>query len=485
MIKRVCDYIRQYHMIEEGSLVLAGVSGGADSVCLLLLLHRLQEEFSFSLEVIHVEHGIRGEESQKDAAFVKQLCQMHKLAYHLYPIETCSYAKANGLGIEEAARILRYRMFAEAVQSASQNKAQVSVALAHHMEDQAETVLFQMSRGSGTAGLCGMPPVRMEHGVRIIRPFLNVRRIEIENYLKEQEQSYRTDATNQSLQYSRNRIRGQIIPVLNEINVQAVPHIARLAEHMRGVSDYMKSQVESARGSIWEKTKCGVRIRIPPLLACHDVLAEEIIYHAIVITAGSQKDITSSHVSACKQLTVMQSGKCSVLPYGIVVRREYDELLFDKKDDMLTPESVAVSEKTLSELESSCRGSTDGISEHRRFPFGDGFLDVLVQRYHKDLEENTKKTCTKCLDYDKIKHGFVIRTRQPGDYLVIDPLGHRKLLKRYFIEQKFSKPVRQQLPLIACGSEIAWVIGGRISETYKVSKETSYLVRLVYITIDD
>ncbi len=484
MIKQVYDYIKQHHMIEDGSLVMAGVSGGADSVSLLLLLKELQKEISFSLEVIHVEHGIRGEESRKDAAFVEQLCRIHKLAYHPYSIETLSYARANGLGTEEAARILRYQVFSEAVQEAAGNaaygKTQVSIALAHHMEDQAETVIFQMIRGSGTAGICGMLPVRMEYGVRIIRPLLAVRRTDIENYLKEREQPCRTDATNQSLQYSRNRIRRLVVPVLNEINSQAVPHIVRLAEHMCGVQDYLRDQVESVQGSIWDKTERGVKIRIPPLLKCHDILAEEILYHAIVITAGKQKDITYSHVHACKKLVLTQSGRYLQLPYGIEARREYDDLLFYRKEDLPKQESVAVSEESLSQLKSSCQSSAEGISVCRRIPFWDGVLNIYVQRYHEDSEEIAKKTYTKCLDYDKVKDGFVIRTRQPGDYLIIDSSGHRKLLKKYLIEQKFPKLVRQQLPLIACGNEIAWVIGGRISETYKVSKETLYVIRLIY-----
>ena len=152
MIVQVEKFMRKWNMVPEGGRVLVGVSGGADSVCLCLILYELSTKMNFSLEVIHVEHGIRGEESKNDAVFVEQFCKQKGIVCHIRNVDVPRYAKIHHLGEEEAARILRYQVFADA---AGQDR-NVRIALAHHMEDNAETMLFQLIRGSGLDGLCGM-----------------------------------------------------------------------------------------------------------------------------------------------------------------------------------------------------------------------------------------------------------------------------------------------------------------------------------------
>ena len=156
MIVQVEKFMRKWNMVPEGGRVLVGVSGGADSVCLCLILYELSTKMNFSLEVIHVEHGIRGEESKNDAVFVEQLCKQRGIVCHIRNVDVPRYAKIHHLGEEEAARILRYQVFADV---AGQDR-NVRIALAHHMEDNAETMLFQLIRGSGLDGLCGMRPQR-------------------------------------------------------------------------------------------------------------------------------------------------------------------------------------------------------------------------------------------------------------------------------------------------------------------------------------
>ena len=184
MNQRVLEYIRQKNMVKQGEVVLVGVSGGADSVCLLLLLKELEQELKIQVRVIHVEHGIRGEESLMDASFVQNLCERKKIPFSLHQVDVLKEADRLHKGIEETARILRYEVFQkEALQCQQQEEVGVCVALAHHREDNAETMLFHMIRGSGISGLCGMPPVRTETGVRYIRPLLGESRKNLENYL--------------------------------------------------------------------------------------------------------------------------------------------------------------------------------------------------------------------------------------------------------------------------------------------------------------
>ena len=219
MTNELLNEWKKEKIVEDGDIVLAGVSGGADSVCLLLMLEQLQKKTDFLLEAVHVEHGIRGEESRKDAAFVKNLCQDHGIRCHIFSVEVPLFAEKHGLGLEEAARILRYDCYKKAAESVKKEfpEKKIRLALAHHAEDNAETVLFQMVRGSGLDGLCGMSRRRDEGIYELIRPLLAQPREEIETFLRECGQSYCTDETNLDTEYSRNRIRHQVLPELKHI----------------------------------------------------------------------------------------------------------------------------------------------------------------------------------------------------------------------------------------------------------------------------
>ena len=181
--------MEQEGLVKSGDVVLAGVSGGADSVCLLLMLLEYRKHCDFFLEAVHVEHGIRGDASRRDAAFVKRLCEKRGVCCRIYPVDVPAYAKGHGLGVEEAARKLRYECFREAAED--YDGRPVKIALAHHADDNAETMLFRLIRGSGIHGLYGMRPARrLAEGVTVIRPLLGMERTEIEAYLKAQGQPY-------------------------------------------------------------------------------------------------------------------------------------------------------------------------------------------------------------------------------------------------------------------------------------------------------
>ena len=223
-------------LVKSGDVVLAGVSGGADSVCLLLMLLEYRKHCDFFLEAVHVEHGIRGDASRRDAAFVKRLCEKRGVCCRIYPVDVPAYAKGHGLGVEEAARKLRYECFREAAED--YDGRPVKIALAHHADDNAETMLFRLIRGSGLHGLYGMRPARrLAEGVTVIRPLLGMERAEIEAYLEAQGQPYCRDATNEDTDYSRNRIRHKVMPELKAVNTGAVHHMMQSAQMLRELSD--------------------------------------------------------------------------------------------------------------------------------------------------------------------------------------------------------------------------------------------------------
>ncbi len=472
MFQRVQKKLEELHMVSQGDLVLVGVSGGADSVALLLVLHGLKEEMGFSLEVLHVEHGIRGEESLKDAAFVKDLCERLQVPCHEIAVDVPDYCKKNGLGTEEAARILRYEAFSKLA-----TEAGAKVALAHHMEDNAETILFQMARGSSLTGLCGMQPVRVDgNGVVYIRPLLFLHRDEIETFLGEQDQSYCIDSTNVELDYKRNYIRNEVLPKLSQVNDQAVSHINQTATQMSLFKNYLDLEVEK----YWDETvsKEDVpTVDVAKLKGLHLALQQQIAYRAISETAGVKKDISAVHVEEVLSLCENQSGREIHLPYGIVVKKEYDKLRLykDAVKEQKKSIEVFVSPEVLEESLSK--------KEIYEVVLGDSGekLVVKVFAYDGDSAQIPQKTYTKWLDYDKINKGFCIRTRQSGDYLISDALGHHKKLKQYFIDEKIPAAERNGMWLLAQENEVLWLIGGRISEHVKVTDDTKTVIELKYV----
>lgn len=472
LLKKVQKLMKEHHMISANDRVIVGLSGGADSVCLLLMLWELRKELNFSLEAIHVEHGIRGIESKQDAAFAEKLCKERNIYFQMVSIDVPNYATEHGLGLEEAARILRYEIFE---QIAKERNAKI--ALAHHMEDNAETILFQMARGSSLTGLCGIQPVRKsEAGVSYIRPLLCLHREEVEHYLDMQGQCYCVDCTNQDLEYSRNYLRKVIIPELKNINRQVVAHIHETAAHLGEIRDFLDEQTLVQWSQIATVGK-DIVLDLSKLKQLHVVLQKEIIYKAIGIMAGGKKDISSIHVEQVLELFENQSGRETTLPNGVIAIRENETIrlfLSEKKSDKANAEAgmIQVTEEVLQRLLQQ--------RETLSIPLLDGKQVMEISVFEKDIlvDEIPRKTYTKWLDYDKIDKGFCIRTRQSGDYLICDVSGHRKKLKQYFVEEKIPVTKRDEIRILTQENLVLWVVGGRMSEHVKVTDETKVIMEI-------
>ncbi len=518
MIQKISEFCRENQIIRQGESVIAGVSGGADSVCLLLVLLELQKEFDFDIRVIHVEHGIRGEESRRDAEFVRELCARLGLSCQMVSVDVPAYAKAHGVGEEEGARILRYEAFERAARECNG-----SVALAHHMEDNAETIIFQMLRGSGLKGMCGMQPIRLqEDGVRYIRPLLTVGRGEIEEYLRSVSQPFCTDGTNADTSYSRNKLRQIVFPLLEEVNQQAVQHINNTASQLSMVWDYLDGQAEAAFVNICKLDAKEDRAEadIRKLKELHTAIRNQVLYRMLAAVAGRRKDISGVHVEQILKLIDGQSGRGINLPYGVSALREYDRLILKKsvgetisdkatgfgcRQENYKPETICGTKSGTMDKKTQIGGDKNkaqGIcdSEPKVIEISDVIRDcaatgdaqqlalgddneamqISVHKFDGNMNEIPKKTYTKWFDYDKIKDGLVVRNRRAGDYLVTDSKGHTKKLKEYFINEKVPLSRRDSIWLLAIDQEIVWVVGGRISEKYKVLEDSKTIIEISY-----
>jgi tRNA(Ile)-lysidine synthase len=328
-----------------------------------------------------------------------------------------------------------------------------------------------------------MKPVRQsEGGIVYIRPLLDVHRAEIEAFLKSLDADWREDGTNQETEYSRNYMRHVILPQLSQLNNQAVEHINRSAEQLSELRDYMEQSKQQIRDHVIVEDGRG--LCISKLLELHPVLQKELVLDAMAEAAGSRKDITAVHVKDVLDLCGKQSGKEVHLPYGVVARRDFDKLLLcvkDGKEKRLEPREdlplcLEVSEKELEEL-----ALADG-TEVLELEVGESGERLLIRvfSYHGENLKFLENPYTKWLDYDKIKQGFCIRTRQSGDYFIGDSEGHRKKLKQYFTEEKISVKERSNRWLLAQDSLVLWLVGGRISEHLKVTDQTKLVVEITY-----
>ncbi|MDO5426198.1 MAG: tRNA lysidine(34) synthetase TilS [Eubacteriales bacterium] len=444
--------IQEFHMLAPGDAVIIGVSGGADSVCLLFLLKQYADshpELGIRLQALHVEHGIRGQESLADAAFVEDLCQKWEIPFQCVSYNVPKIAEEEHLTLEEAGRKVRYEAFAEAAGPAGK------IAVAHNAGDQAETILWNLTRGSGLAGLCGMRPVRDQ----IIRPLLNVTREEIETCLRENDIPWRTDSTNQTLLYTRNRLRHQAIPALQEVNPRAVEHIGSLGERMERIYAYLMREANAWLGANGSLHGQEISFSVRAFREADPVLQDFILQEALREQGAGRKNIQASHLESLKALAKSQSGKrLSNLPGNLEALIQGDRyLLRNKKEPPKQQEAVTLP-----------------IPGEAFF----GKYRVLAELEPVKNERIPEKKYTKWFDYDTIKDTIQLRSRSPGDYLTITPDGSRKKLKQYFIDEKIPSEERNQRLLLACGSHILWVVGGRISEAFKVTDKTKKILKV-------
>ena len=446
-------------MTAPGDAVIVALSGGADSVCLLTVLKQLATP-EFLLRAVHVHHGIRGAEADRDEAFAQKLCESLSVPLCVAYCHVPAYAAEHGLSEEEAGRILRYQVLEKEAGKWEQELpagSRVKIALAHHRDDNAETILHHLLRGSGLTGLAGIRPVQG----RRIRPLLCVGREEIRAYLEAGHISWCEDSTNQSPDYTRNRIRSQVLPLLKTaVNEQAEEHILQAGQIIGQADAYLRQQAEE----IWQEAVCGreedlAAIPLTAFARQPEILKTYLIRHMLDQLHPGWKDIGSRHFTAIAELAGKPVGSRLDLPGGLMARTGY--------------ETLEIVRKTKREVSVKTESGADGeIHGRQTVPE----LHMTVFSRQKD-QEIPKNQYTKWFDYDKIKGTLSVRTRRTGDYLIL-PSGGSKTIARYMIDEKIPKEKREQILLLAEGSHVLWVVGFRISEYYKIEEHTENILQV-------
>ena len=461
--------IRKTGMLGGQDRVLCGLSGGADSVFLFLLLRDLSEEIGFALRAVHVHHGIRGADADDDAAFVRDLCEEKGIPLRVFKRDIPKEAKERGMSLEEAGRAARYESFLEAAGKWKEEQpaleGRIRIALAHHMQDQAESVLFRLARGTGIRGIAAMRSVTDsgDGEVQVIRPLLDISREEIEADLKLRGQGWREDKTNAEGDAARNRIRHEILPLLvREVNSGAVRHIAAAASDAEEVNAFLRAESRIRSKRYLKDAADGQGKHILEALLAEEMPAmqSEILYLALSLILPGMKDVGRVHMEALRGLFRKECGKRIDLPYGASAVREAGGVLLTT---VLKTAAEPPSEEAVLLPGSGCtfRDFCFFAEEEREVP--DSFPE---KRY------------TKTIDYGKIKGTLVVRNRKKGDFLTVRSDGARKSLSDYFTDQKVPQSERDSIAVVADGSEIVWVLGMRIGYRYRVTDKTERAVTL-------
>ena len=464
LLSSVKHSVQKYQMLHEGDSVLAAVSGGADSLALLYCLLELRESFFLTLNVCHINHNLRGKESRKDADFVENLCQKLNLPLLSYSADVQSEAK--GRSLEEAAREIRYSFLYEAARKCGANK----IALGHNQNDNAETLLLRLCRGTGLSGLCGIPPVREGEGALLIRPLIETERAAIEAYLELKAIPFRTDKSNFDTGFRRNRIRHDIIPALQQINPQITLHLAKSAELLREDEKLLSELCCKILEDCLSKKDGRFLLHIPTMLAQPRGMQKRLIREAL-LRYGSLRNISQAHILQIESLINSQSGKETHLPFDLRVRREYDYLIF-------LPETEA-------EIKGFCFDIP--IDTPIYIPAIDRNVQasVITSKKMPFSSINFKEMCTKYFNYDKIKGSLQVRSRKPGDRIALAGLG-RKKLKDELIDRKIPKAQRDNIPLLAVDNDILWIMDkyNRTSDAYLPKPGCKILALTVYYTAE-
>lgn len=451
MIEKVKKYINDNNLIKGDEHIVLGVSGGPDSVCLLHVMMAVCKDVS-RLHVIHVHHGLR-ESADRDEIFVKELCMKNEVDIQVVHVDVKKYASENNLSEEEAGRILRYEAFDKKANVLRENGHDVKIAVAHNMNDNAETILLNIFRGSGIRGIAGIKNKRDN----IIRPLLNIERNEIEQYLKDNNIGYCLDETNDTDDYSRNRIRHNILPVaVDGVNKGAIKNMARLSEHATEALDYIDSETEKAYRKYSVNKNGNILIKNEVLEECHSYIVKAVIYRCFGEVSKSLKDVESVHIDLIVDFFHKQTGRKLDLPYDVCAVKSYEGIVISKNQTIHKNEQVQITfpcEKKYGKYKISC----------------------VIEANDKCAYPREKYT--KWFDYDKIKGTLMLRERGDDDYICISSTG-TKSLSKFFVDEKVPQLERDDIPIIAMGNEILWIIGYRDSFRYRIDDSTKNILKI-------
>ena len=459
MLEKVRRTVEKYKMLQPGDRVVVAVSGGPDSVALLHALCELRRELEVKLIVAHLDHRMRPN-SREDARFVAKLAKSLKLPAVSRAIDVPALIQSKGLSPEEGARVARYRFLREVAKEQNAN----AVALGHTLNDRVETFFINLLRGAGLEGLAGMPPVRHECNLRYIRPLIECTREEVLSFLKERGLSYREDPTNRDLRYLRNRVRWELLPLVQKLSSTALEAVARASEIARLAHEHLQRHVEELWPSLTVRERSGgIALDRRKLAALDEIIQEYLTREAIKRVKGDLRGIDAEHIErVLDEIKKPRSGAQVTLPGGLRVDFEPERVIFARQGAFEKPRAFCYELKL-------------GVNELPEI--GWRFeLEALEGSHPPQPDEEDRLEAR--IDWGTIAWPLVVRNRRPGDRFRPLGLGGTKKLQDFFTDEKVPRAQRDRIPIVCDQRGILWVVGYRLDERARVKPKTKKTLRI-------
>ncbi len=454
--KKVMQFIRSHSLFTPGDKVIVAFSGGADSMAMLDILAHLPE-LPLNLVVAHLNHRLRGDESDIDELFARQIAEKYALPLEISRVDVAAFAKDKGLSLEEAGRDARRTFLA----TAARKHGALAVALGHHRDDQAETFLLRLVRGAAGSGLTGMQPEN--RGTLFVRPLLCLDRSVIKAYLHKRSLAWREDASNSDTKFLRNRIRHELLPLLMNYNPSITGLLNQTAEALAADEELLVAVTENAFLRLGSTVSSGINLNIELLKKEPEALRKRLYRRSLSALRGDLRRISSRHLADMDKLMLLKKGSGSLaLPFGTLVVREYNSLL-------ITTKTATELVTTQGEITISSCGSFR-LTRCRTLTI-ENVAAVTINRQTADKE-------TVFIDSEQLPFPWTVRSFIEGDRFV--PLGMqgRKKVKDLFIDRKIPWNERRNIPILLCNEEIFWVGGVQLAEKARISAPAKNLLCL-------
>ena len=491
--QRVLHFIRQHHLVSSQGKLLVAVSGGQDSVCLLNILVKLQEELDIRLHIAHLNHLLRGAEAEADARYVSELAYQLSIPATVEQRDVKAYQVRQHISLEEAAREVRYTFLAQAAKSIGADR----VAVGHTIDDHIETILMHLIRGTGTRGLRGLQPEQSRNSLTIIRPLLPVRRRETAGYCHHHRLTPRVDTSNLSLSPLRNRIRHQLLPLLQSYNPGVCEALLRTAHIASDDLAFLDKEIAQLWGEVAQEQENTIILNKVRFLGLPSALKRHLLRVSIEKLLGNLKDIETRHIEEIMGALTKPAGKRLNLPGGLIFSIEYDKYLIGADPAALSPFPSLGGEFQLKipgetllpgwRIEANILSQEDFTTASfikGRFKGRSPFNNYSSPSPSKEREAEGVRLIdelfTAYFDLDKTGDRLTVRSRQTGDRFQPLGLSQPKKLGEFMIDAKIPHAWRQRIPIVCSPQHILWVVGWHIDERAKVTDNTKQILRLKF-----
>ncbi len=464
LVERVATFINEHHLLVPGEKVVVAVSGGADSVCLFHVLWQLRKEQGIELAIAHLNHKLRGAESDADAAYVAELAKKFAVPAVIETEDVGAYHRKKGGSLEEAARELRYSFLARAARSVGAGKA----AVGHTRDDNVETILLHLVRGTGIAGLRGLLAssdlicAGETAPLKVVRPLLEISREQTIAYCHGHELQPRSDSSNTSPRFLRNRIRMELLPLLRSYNPNIDDALLRLSTIAGDEVAFVEREAEVRWDGLAKEENAAIYLNSTGLAALPASLQRQVLRKAVEKLTGHLRDIEAAHIEAMLSFVNKPAGKRLSLPHGLRLFAVYDHLVLT---------SLPMPPCPFPPLHGSFDLNVPGETTIPGWKITATILD------HPQGEANP---FTANLDLDRCGTKLSVRTRRPGDRFQPLGMGEAKKLQDFMVDCKIPGTWRDRIPLVCSPTHILWVVGWRISEIARITVDTRRVVHLKF-----